>query len=278
MSISMLKMPYIGVGLFIIALSFWLGRKAGKLVEQSWIRTSHHKNTARFLGRFVFFFTFILGLGIALQIIGLNANIFIGGITFAIGFGLRNWFANLLAGMIIVTTKIFSVKSFIKSSKNMGSVLEIDSAATTLKMITNQTIRIPNSIVVDKPIFVMGVYPEKLVKFKIKLSSEYDPGKVINALENIIAEREEVAHQPEEPMVLLNDMTGGYMNFLVRYWAPKKMIKGGLLKYKMEMNTLIKERLESEGFIMSRPVQILSLNEHDSGALAGKKIALPLKI
>ena len=274
----MLKIPYLGVGLLILVFSFWLGRKGGKLVEESWIRSSHHRNTAKFLGRFTFFFTFVLGLGISLQIIGLNANIFIGGITFAIGFGLRNWFANLLAGMIIVSTKIFDIKSFIQPAGGMGSVLDIDSAATTLKTITNQTVRIPNSLVISKPIVIMGLYPEKLIKLEVSLSTEYDPMRVIKILEKIVFQKEEVSHQPEEPMVLLNDLTDGYMNFIIRYWVPGKMIKGGLVKYKAAMNKLIYDKLEEAGIVMSYAVQTLNINQHDSAMLTGKKIALPLKI
>lgn len=266
-----LGIPYFLLAALVVVLAFWLAKRGSALVEAAWLRTAAHRATAKFLKRFTYTATLVLGLTVALKVAGFDAMIFVGAITLGAGFALRSWFSNLVAGMIIVTTKLFDVKSFIGTADGMGSILSIDAMLTTLKTLTNQTIKIPNSSIVGGPITLFGQYPERLVKLEAWSSVDENPETVMQQIEAYIQTIPAVSNTPESPMVLLTDVSEGFMTFNVRLWVTKSALKLKKTSFALWSKQLQRDFipfLEERGVEAPYLMSTLHVNAHDSGDLA----------
>lgn len=271
---SVQNAPYLLLSVVVFLLSIFVAKRIARLVEASWSAQAAHRATAKFVSRFAQVSTLVLGFGAALSISGIDASILIGASTFAIGYALRNWLANLLSGVIIASSKVIDVGTYITAGEGGGTVLEISGMSTQLKTITNQTIRIPNATLVGEPLSIAAQYPERLVKFDLWLQRDNDPGRATEVLERAIAALPELTQSPEPPMVLLTDFSQGPLVFTVRFWIEKAKLKGSIIKYKPKVMLKLNDALEAAGMEMPYPVTTLSACSHDSGLL-GELLAKP---
>lgn len=267
------NVPYLGFSAIVFLFSFWISKRVGQLVEASWSATAGRKATSKFLRRFAQLSTLLLGMSAALSISGIDTSILVGATTFAIGYALRSWIANLLSGVIIAVSKVIGVGWYVTTSEGGGSVMEISAMNTRLKTISNQTILIPNSALVSEPLTLAGQYPERLVKLEYWLMRDTNPTRVIEIVETFIQKIPELSQTPEPPMVLLSDFSRGPLVFTVRFWVSKAKLKVSIFKYKARMNLRIWKALEDAGMDMPYPVTTLSANAHDSGNLPSGRIA-----
>ena len=101
----------------------------------------------------------LIGLGVvtALGTLGVNITALVAGLGltgFALGFALKDTISNLLAGVLLLLYRPFSVNDRISVSGHEGTVVAIDLRYTTLQQEARR-ILIPNSVLFTNPIIVI---------------------------------------------------------------------------------------------------------------------------
>jgi small conductance mechanosensitive channel len=141
--------PKVGMGLFIFFV-FWF---ASLLLRKFLVRLSVQAdyNTGFILklaGRTAGIALLVFGGVTALGTMGINVSALVAGLGltgFALGFALKDILSNLMAGILILLYRPFSVNDYIVVAGNEGVVTEIDLRYTTLRKEAD-TFLIPNSV------------------------------------------------------------------------------------------------------------------------------------
>lgn len=102
-------------------------------------------------------------------------------LTVAVGFGMRDMVANIVAGLFILFDNPFVKGDYIRIGENEGRVSEINLRYTLLKGSSSETVEIPNGQVTSQATrnFTRGTRTKNSVEVEVK------PSKVAKALEEL---------------------------------------------------------------------------------------------
>ncbi len=152
-------------------------------------------------------------------------------LTVAVGFGMRDQVANLVAGIFIYTDNPFVKGDYIKTGETEGVVKDIALRATTLNGRSSQKIVVPNAQLTTQEVknYTRGS------RTKGAIHLDFDPGKMEEAtslLKGIVETQEDVLEKPA-PEIFFTD-TGDEINAEVHYWLDdsgrSKDVKSSVLK------------------------------------------------
>jgi small-conductance mechanosensitive channel len=143
---------------FIVFIIFWI---AANIMKRAIIRITKrfdlNIHISSLLVR-IFYITFIIvGVVTALGTVGIDVSALVAGLGltgFALGFALKDTISNLLAGVLILLYKPFSIDDEIKIAGYHGIVKSIDLRYTELQN-AGDKILIPNSKLFTDPITVL---------------------------------------------------------------------------------------------------------------------------
>ncbi len=142
----------------LIAAGFWL---LARLIDRAITRVTGYAHlnvlVGALLSRTVRFTLVALGIVTALGTLGVNIAALVAGLGltgFALGFALRDTISNLLAGVLLLLYRPFSINDRISVMNYEGTVVMIDLRYTTLQEQTRR-ILIPNSMLFTNPIIVI---------------------------------------------------------------------------------------------------------------------------
>ena len=154
-------LPRILAALLVLGIAVWLGRKLGRAVLPLLSRTSFSKvHKSFFLNTVIWLFT-LVGLIIALNILGLEkAAVSLlagGGITAVVlGFAFREIGENFLAGFFLAFSRPFNIGDTIQSGDFVGEVKDIELRNTHIRTNDGRDIFIPSSQLFNQPPHVDG--------------------------------------------------------------------------------------------------------------------------
>ena len=95
--------------------------------------------------RTIFFAIVLLGLVIALSIMGVEMMAFMGAMGFGIGFAMKDLLANFIAGYVILSGKKFRIGDLVLVNGNFGYISEMESRTTQIRTLVGTTVVVPNS-------------------------------------------------------------------------------------------------------------------------------------
>ena len=155
-------------------------------------------NAAKILRYGVTFFTFIIGL----SFIGINLSsiaVMLGVLGIGLGFGLQNLIANIFAGFVIMLTKPIREGDFINVRGDRGSVTKVNSVSTIVTTRFNETIIVPNSVLISDVIY-NDSFSDRSVTIENKVVVSYDSDiELVRYILIGIARRSPYSKKYEEP-------------------------------------------------------------------------------
>jgi small conductance mechanosensitive channel len=151
------------VGIVIIA-AFWLaGRVAAYLICRVRFRMPHNTGLLELLGQTTKIAMVVFGIATALGTMGVNISALVAGLGltgFALGFAFRDVLSNLLAGILLLLFRPFSVGDHISVTGLEGDVTRIDLRYTVIRQPT-AIVLMPNANLFTNPILVTIKEPDK---------------------------------------------------------------------------------------------------------------------
>jgi small-conductance mechanosensitive channel len=173
------------------------------------------------LNTFFKYFSLLIGVLIALRIVGLDLRfllVFAGAAGIGIGFGLQNMAANVISGFTIIFGGKIRKGDWIEVGNTLGVVTDIYLRATKVKTRDNIEYLIPNSDLISKTIVNYSLSsPMIRMELPVGVSYNSDPQKVREIL-LAIAEKEPMVEKNRKPRVRFTEYANSSINFELLIW------------------------------------------------------------
>ncbi|UCD50075.1 MAG: mechanosensitive ion channel [Phycisphaerales bacterium] len=248
-------------------LSFILGRLTRKAVDMN-------KKCSDLLGDFLVNIVrkavFIIGLVIALSVLGVNIGPLVGGIAalgFIIGFALQGTLGNFAAGLMILLHRPYDVGDVVQTAGITGFVQSMNLNTTTIKTFDNQVVVVPNgSIWGDNIVNVTGSDTRRVdLMFGIGYSD--DMGKAQGILEEILRSHPLVLDEPV-PNVKVHELGDSSVNYICRPWTKTS----DYWTVYWDVTRSVKERFDAEGVSIPFPQRDVHLFQENAQVFPGTKL------
>ncbi|UCH52097.1 MAG: mechanosensitive ion channel family protein [Chloroflexota bacterium] len=213
---------------------------------------------------------FVLGILIILyslniQITPILATLGVGGL--AVALALQGTLSDLFAGFYISATRQIRIGDYIKlDSGEEGYVTDISWRATTIRMLPNNMILVPNEKL-SKVIFTNYYLPQKELAVLLNLGVHY--GSDLRKVEQVTIEvAKEVMAEVSggvpgfEPFIRYHTFGDFSINFTVVLRA-KEFVDGYLVKH--EFIKRLHERYKAEGIVIPFPIRAVNYEHEQAG-------------
>jgi small-conductance mechanosensitive channel len=218
---------------------------------------------------------FTIGILVILNALGISitpilATLGVGGL--AVALALQDTLSNLFAGFHIVANRIVRVGDYIKlDSGEEGYVVDVNWRSTKVKMLTNNTVLIPNAKLTQTN--VTNYYlPEKDLAVRINLGVHYNSD--LNKVEQITCEvgkevmREVQGGVPEfDPFIRYNSFGDSSIGFTA-ILRGKEYVDQYLITH--EFIKRLHQRYTKEGIVIPYPIRAINYSQEGSGQNTSK--------
>lgn len=132
------------------------------------------KKIGSIVGDLVFYALTMFSFFIGFKVMGMDIGMILGGITLAIGLAFRETLSNMIAGLVIFSSKEFQLGNIIElkvpGKMILGRVEEINMRSLTLRTLDLRRVVIPNKKVTRS--LVTTYNTEELIKMEIKIIAD----------------------------------------------------------------------------------------------------------
>ena len=186
------------------------------------LRSKADPATLTIASRLVGYTVLIIGLGIALQTVGINVGaLFAAGAFFAvaIGFAMQNLAQNFISGVILMTERTIKPGDVLKVEDTVVRVTRLGLRATVARSRDEEDVVIPNSVLVQN-IVTNYTLRDSIIRIKATVGVSYgsDMELVMRVLRSAAAS---LPGQVDgfEPVVLMTGFGDSSVNFEVSAWV-----------------------------------------------------------
>jgi potassium-dependent mechanosensitive channel len=178
-------------------------------------------------------------------------------LTFGIGFGLQEIFANFAAGMILLLDRSIRVGDAVTVGNMSGTVAKIQMRSTTVTLFDHSDMVVPNKEFITSKLVNWSLsYPDTRVDLKIGVDYGSDVEQVHEALLRVAQEHPAVLKSPA-PQVLLTEFGGGAILFELQVFGMYSYGRPVLLD---ELYRAMVREFRKQGIVIARPQLEVQLN------------------
>jgi len=247
--------PKILGALLVLIIAVWIGRKLAKFLVVLLAKTSLsgiHKGF--FLNTITLLFT-VLGLIIALDILGLEkaaASLLAGGGITAVvlGFAFREIGENFLAGFFLAFSRPFNTGDTIQSGDFIGEVKSIELRNTHIRSNDGRDIFIPSSQIFNQPLINYTKDGLRRPSFVIGIDYGDDAINAVRLLLEVAKNVEGILRTPS-PGVSISELTPQYVQLEVFFWLDVFEKGIDFLSIKSKLMDNCRKTLLDNGFTLS---------------------------
>lgn len=217
-----------------------------------------------FLSKVLRFITIALALGVIAEEWNYDVSSFIaglglGGLAFALA--AKDTLANILAGVVVIVDKPFSIGDWIMTPSVEGTVEDITFRSIKVRTFANAVVTVPNSTLVNEPITNWSRMKKRRITFKLSVNyqtSKEQLDRCVRKIEQMLVNHPEIH---KEIIFVRFDAFGekGFEIFL--YFFTNTTVWGEFLRVKEDVNFKIMRILEEENVEVALPSHSLYINE-----------------
>jgi len=258
------------VFIIIIIISKYIAHSIRKKILKNSI-TDDEENALKvwnLIWDIIFYILFIFGVVIGFQIIWFDLWIILWWISFWLWFAFKEILSNMMAGIIILTTKDYKLWDLIEIEWKYDYIWYIEEITiryTTIRSFYNQKIIIPSLELLINP--VKTITSEEFIRWEVKLSINYneDIETVKKIIINTINNNNKIIHK-DKTSVIIESFGDNWINLLVWfYYDPNWDI--WYFKIKSEIYTIIKNTFKENNINISYPHTTLTVDKNDQNLL-----------
>jgi len=206
----------------VFYLASWAGRASRSMMRKSILGRMGLDEAQQFsavnLTRYA---VMVLVLLIGLSIIGIDLSaltVMFGVLGIGLGFGLQQVVSNFFSGLVIIITRPVKEGDRVLVKDTEGTILQIRILSTVINTLTNESIIVPNSHLVQETVHNFSFYdPSIIIKNEIGVSYSSDLDLVMSVLQDI-AERNPFRMNENKCWVYLKEFGDFSINFTVYTW------------------------------------------------------------
>ncbi len=206
----------------VFYLASWAGRATRGMMRKSLLSRMGLDEAQQFsISSLTRYTVMVLVLLIGLSIIGIDLSaltVIFGVLGIGLGFGLQSVVSNFFSGLIIIITRPVKEGDRILVHGIEGTILQIRILATVINTLTNESIVVPNSKLVQESVHNFSFYdPSIIIKNDIGVSYSSDVDQVLEVLQDV-AEHNPFRFDKKKCWVFLKEFGDSSINFTVYTW------------------------------------------------------------
>ncbi len=168
----------------------------------------------------------------------------------ALGFAFRDIAENFIASMLLGIRRPFGIGDFITVAGRSGSVLALDTRATTLITPEGHHVRIPNAVIYKETLVNASITPSTLGTLEVTIPYEISTAEVVEAINEVLRSTDGVLAEPT-PRALVQALEVGGVRLKATYWMPSKGLD--VDKLQSDLRLKIKVGLQQAGMAQPPP-------------------------
>jgi small-conductance mechanosensitive channel len=248
-------LPLYFIAFLIFMIVAYIGHSLARW-RSLWNRLGSNRFLADLMAQAVRVTGIVLGIVIALNIIGANALIgtvlgSAGVLGLAVGFAVRDTLENYLASIMLSLRQPFRAADHVLINDSEGIVMRLTSRATILMTLDGNHLRIPNSDVYKAIIQNFSTNPQRRMTFELGVDAEDDPVAAIDAGLSRLSALDFVLDDPPATAVI-KDV--GDSNIVISFRAWIDQLTTDFAKARSLAIRETMRFLEDEGFTMPEPI------------------------
>ncbi|EOD00439.1 mechanosensitive ion channel family protein [Caldisalinibacter kiritimatiensis] len=223
---------------------------------QSKFNFKSNKILKPFLTKALRFITIAIAIGIVAQefdydVSGFVAGLGLGGL--AVAMAAKDTLANVFGGIVIIMDKPFDIGDWIKSGDTEGVVEDINFRSTKIRTFSKALVTVPNSKLVDTPIFNYSRRGIRRITFKLGVTYNTPKEKLkgcIYEIERMLNEHPQV--DKETIFVKFDEFNDSSLDIFLYFFTNTSNWEQ-YLNIKQDINFKIMDILEKEGVSVAFP-------------------------
>lgn len=249
-------LPKLGLGTLVFILLLLVANWARRFSRVRLTARMDDPLLARFISRLVGTVFILVGLLLALNVIGLG-GLAVGLLStaglsaFVLGFAFKDIGENFLAGIVMAFNRPFGVGDTVELNGHLGTVVTLNLRDTQIKTFDGKDIFIPNGNVVKNAVVNYTIDGYLRQDFTIGLDYDSDMEKAVAIMKKVLENHEAVLHEEgKQPAVVYGDLTSSTLNVESRYWIDTFNSKVPSLDLKRQLINQTMDALNAEGFYL----------------------------
>ncbi len=217
-----------------------------------------------FLVRVFRFLLYVILLGLILAPLGIDLTslvISFGVLGIVIGFALRDFLSNLIAGITLILVRPFRKGHVVEAAGVTGFVEDVSINATTLKTFDGKKVVLSSSQVWGNPIVNYHHWPIRRVDLVVGVSYEDDIPRALKVIGGVLESDERILKEPEAT-TNVNTFADSSINLNIFAWA--KQEDWGNVRTDLLLS--VKKAFETEGITIPYPTRTVVLRGDEEGA------------
>ena len=248
-------LPLVGLAIAVFLVIMIIGHLLASW-SALWQRLTPNPFLAEIVSQAVRFIAVIVGLVMALNLIGATAlmGAILGGagvIGLAIGFAVRDTVENYIASIMLSLRQPFRANDHVLIDDHEGRVVRLTSRATVLMTLDGNHLRVPNSTVFKAVILNYTRNPERRFEFELGVDAEDDPVAAMATGIAAISSLDFVLDEPKPDAII---KSVGDSNIVIRFmgWVNQSQTNFG--KARSLAIRAAKDAVEEAGFTLPEPI------------------------
>jgi len=191
------------------------------------IETTHEqqRTALNLVEKIVNGFVAVIGLTLALKVIGLDISLLVSVGVLGLSYGLKDIIKNYIAGILIFFKAPFKMGDIVKIKSYTGKIDRMDFQSTGLKTFDNRDVTIYNSDIITQSIENYSRYPVRRMEICVRLGYGTNVQKAAKIFEHILANDPDVQKTPKYA-VLFGEFENNCFVVKLRFWvkSPSNML------------------------------------------------------
>lgn len=170
-------------------------------------------------------FVMVIGLTVALKIVGIDMSVLVGVGLLGISYGLKDIIKNYIAGILIFLKAPFKIGDIVRIKKFVGKIEKMEFQSTSIKTFDHRDITIYNSDIMAQSIENYSRYPMRRMDINVKLGYGSDMEKALHIFDKILGNNAQVLKNPKYSMVFKN-FSDSSVVIQIKFWVnvPSNML------------------------------------------------------
>lgn len=202
----------------ILVVTWFIVSRVKKYFLKMEVAHQQQRTALNLLEKITTGFIIVIGITLALKVVGLDMTLFVGVVLLGVSYGLKDVIKNYIAGILIFLKAPFRIGDIVKIKKYIGKIEHMELQSTTMQTFDNKSITIYNSDIMTKSIENYSRYPTRRMEINVGLGYGTNTEKAIQVFSKILDNCDKVLKKPKYRIIFDNFNTNG-MIFQIKFWV-----------------------------------------------------------
>lgn len=211
----------ISTALLLAILGFWLARVIRNHLLNYFSKSKRNQTLILFLINALYSLVLVVAAIMVLGRLGVPTASLItilGTSSLAIGLALKDFLANIAAGVILVFQRPFDVGDLVDISGTFGTVTAIDLFHVSIKTPSNELVIIPNGKLIKEKMINKAFHGTRRIECKVLIDYQADLNLAKSIIQSLCRDDKRI-HQDPKPLVAVCDLADSGVMLTVRVWV-----------------------------------------------------------